>query len=205
MASKSLFKEIDSAIDKQIEEVRSSNFFQNISDQLRSFTENEQKFLNQFLSALLLLIPIILLISVFIYRTIQRSDLTDRQVLQQAIVDFKEGNVQLKTQEGAIVNTITVYEKEDFAKLLDDSLSRLNLKTAQVKADGFQKVNLGGSINKIETNIIIDKLTNKAFVGLLNQLHSRFKVIVTEIDLERTKETKFVSGKLAIEFYSKVN
>ncbi len=205
MTQKSVFKEIDLAIDKQIEEARGSNFFQSVSDQLRSFSENEQKIINQFFSALVVIIPLLLLVGVFTFRTIQKSELNERKELEAAIINFKEGMVQLKTQEGAVVTTQPIYEKGDFVKLLESATSRLNLKSGQVNVDGFQKNNLGGSINKIETNIMIEKFTNKAFVGLLNELHRKFKAIVTEIDLNRTSDSKFVSGKLSIEFYSKTN
>ncbi|MFG1499350.1 hypothetical protein ABMA70_04010 [Halobacteriovorax sp. XZX-3] len=205
MTQKSMFKEIDVAIDKQIEEARNSGVFQSFADQLRSFSETEQKIINQFLSGLVVIIPVIALLGVFIFRTMKVSDLNTRKELESAIVSFKEGNVKLKAQEGPIVINDAIYEKSDFVNKLTDATSRLNLKANQINVDGFQKENLGGSINRIETSIMIDKFTNKAFVGLLNELHRKFKVIITEIDLEKTADGKFVSGKFLVEFYAKVN
>lgn len=205
MADKSIFKEIDIAIDKQVEEVRSSNFFQSTADQLRAFTETEQRIINQFFSAIVLIIPLILLIGVFTFRTIQKSELETRLALQDSIISFKEGNVQLKTQEAGIITSAKIYEKSEFNKLLTDAISRFDIDSNQIKTDGFSRNNLGGSISRIQTDIMIDKFTNRALVGLLNELHRRFKVIITEINLERTSDTKFVSGKFTLEFYTKAN
>ncbi|AYF45041.1 MULTISPECIES: hypothetical protein [Halobacteriovorax] len=205
MSDKSLFKEIDIAIDKQIEEARSSNFFQSTADQLRAFSETEQRIINQFFSAVTLIIPILLLAGVFIFRTIQKNELTTRLELKDSIISFKEGNVQLKTQEGGIISDAKIYEKPDFVQMLSNSLTRFDIESNQVSVDGFSRSNLGGSISRIETNLMINKFTNKALVGLLNELHRRFKVIITEVELERTKDTKFVSGKFTFEFYTKAD
>ncbi|MFG1482120.1 hypothetical protein ABMA79_03420 [Halobacteriovorax sp. HFRX-2_2] len=205
MTQKSVFKEIDVAIDKQIEEARNSGVFQSFADQLRSFSETEQKIINQALSGLVIIIPIIALIGVFIFRTIKVNDLNTRKELEQTIISFKEGNIKLKAQEGPIVINEAIYEKSDFISKLNNATSRLNIKGNQLNVDGFQKENLGGSINRIETSIMIEKFTNKAFVGLLNELHRKFKIIITEIDLEKTADGKFVSGKFLVEFYAKVN
>ncbi|WP_419172366.1 hypothetical protein [Halobacteriovorax sp.] len=205
MSDKSLFKEIDIAIDKQIEEARSSNFFQSTADQLRAFSETEQRIINQFFSAVTLIIPILLLAGVFIFRTIQKNELTTRLELKDSIINFKEGNVQLKTQEGGIISDAKIYEKPDFVQMLSNSLTRFDIESNQVSVDGFSRSNLGGSISRIETNLMINKFTNKALVGLLNELHRRFKVIITEVELERTKDTKFVSGKFTFEFYTKAD
>lgn len=205
MSEKSLFKEIDIAIDKQVEDVRSSSFFQTTADQLRAFSETEQKIINQVLSALALIVPILLLTGVFIFRTIQKNELTVRKDLQQSIIDFKEGNVQLKTQEGGVVTSSKIYEKPDFVQMINSSLSRFDIEENQINIDAFERTNLGGSISRVQTNIMIEKFTNKALVGILNELHRKFKVIITEINLERTKDTKFVSGKFTLEFYTKAD
>lgn len=205
MSEKSLFKEIDITIDKQVEDVRSSSFFQTTADQLRAFSETEQKIINQVLSALALIVPILLLTGVFIFRTIQKNELTVRKDLQQSIIDFKEGNVQLKTQEGGVVTSTKIYEKTDFVQVISNSLSRYDIEGNQVTIDAFERTNLGGSISRVQTNIMIEKFTNKALVGILNELHRKFRVIITEINLERTKDTKFVSGKFTLEFYTKAN
>ncbi|OIQ17973.1 MAG: hypothetical protein BM556_11150 [Bacteriovorax sp. MedPE-SWde] len=199
-----IFKSIDGAIFQQIKVMRGSSHFEKISEGLRSLTEKEQLIVNQILSALSLLIPVVAIAAILIVRFNLNSDLELRQKIQKQIISIKENSIKLKSLENAVVSRSPINAKRDLVNKINTISSRKKIDKKNIILDNFSDSSLGGTISKIEATAKFKDLTTVNFSNFLLELQKNLKANINNIEVSKNQKDLLV-GKINFVMFSKVN
>lgn len=201
---KNLFAKVDKAIFEQIKQIRNSSQFEKVSETMRSFSEKEQLIINQTLSLMTLVLPVIAILVMLVVRYNLGSDLAVRKDLEDKIVSIKENSVKLSSIERAVVPRKVISSKADLVNQINTISLSKKIDSKNIDIDNFSDSSQGGQIKKIEATAQFKKLTSVNFSDFILDLQRNLKATIKSIEVTKDKDNLLV-GNISFIMFSKAN
>lgn len=200
----SLFRPIDEAIFKAVDEIKGNPQIGKISDEIAALPENQQKIVNQILSILLILLPFLIVIMLFTQNATQKKNIAVKNEIIRLLTETNQKNNELALTSRHIIGTGTINEIGDLQRLIRSSLSSRGASPDAITITDFDQTNAGDSLTRTVATLNFTNLTTQNFTAVLQDLLTQQKMKISALQIEKTIEQKLIQGSLEIYHFSKI-
>ncbi len=192
----SLFKKLDKAIFKAIDNLKLSPQFNQAASSLEGLPDEYQKVANQGITYLITAIPFLILLIFFIINLSVRSRITAKEELIEKIAQMNESQAKVSRIGDNLVSSMSLGSQTSLNKQLSDLSSQFSIESSALALKDYSQ-SASGSLKKTQATIRFKKLSTNKLSALLQEFVIKKGVRVQKINLKKGSET--LSGE--IEFY----
>ena len=200
---KEIFRQIDDFFSKQIELLRTNQNFQKLNELLSTLPELQQNLINQASNLLIILIPLILIITLFFIRSGVNNNLEIKKNILTNINEIKQNKRTFSRLERKLTTSGQILNKGDLVKKINSYASSHGIKKAHISLDNFDISNNGGKINKIKANLKFNTLTSVRFSNLSLDVAQKLKATITKLNVTKDQNSGFLKGNMELFILSK--
>jgi hypothetical protein len=198
-----LWKKLDESIFSQIDQFKTSQSYQKITQPLAGLDTTQQKILNYSLNVLIMIVPIFVISIMFLSNARLKSELKDKESIMDEIAIFSKKQGEIQNLSKQVISRGIVTSKSELQQHLINLLSTSEVDIANVIVDDFVDSASKESIIKVEANVLFKEFTTKNLSQLLFELLSREKVKISSLEVTRSKKSTFLSGQLRLLHFSR--
>jgi hypothetical protein len=198
----SFFSKFDQFIFQQVDQLKKSAVYEQISAQFEQLSSEQQKLLNRLLTFAAITLPLLILLVLFWGNYSRKQDIAEKLEITNLInqINFKRSIIQSLGSQFLSGEAL-----EDESALLQKIVSFMNgtgVTREQLNIENFESFSITESLQKSEANLKFKKMTTEGLSSLLERMlrNSNFKV--SNIEISRTKEAK-IEGDLRIHYFGK--
>lgn len=201
----SVFKSIDEAIFKAVEEVKGQPQIQKLIDEVKALPEEQQKIINHSLSILVILTPIFLTLFFFWQNAVQRSNIETRQLILQEVAENSKKKNQLELTGRNIIGPGEINELSDLQRLVRSALSSRGVTADSVTVTDFYQSSAGEGLTQTSATLNFSALSTQDLTSLFQDLIQRQKVKISALQVEKKEQNNLLDGSFEIYHFSKLN
>lgn len=203
MSNSKIFKPIDEALIKQIETFKNSPLSQKISDEMRLLSESGQKIVNYSLTSLSIILPFIIVGSIFMINLSQKSEIAVKENIVESISNFRKATIEFNKSGQGLISPFTITSKEELENRIQSTLKLKAINNDRVSVLNFETEDASETIVKNTAQLKIKDFSlsnlNDFFVTIL----ANEKMKVSSLNLSRNGKTETIEGTIDIVQYSK--
>lgn len=196
--SKNIFIKIDEFIFQKIDLLRTDGSFQKINELLSNLTEEQQKVFAQVLTFSALLIPYIVVVTLWWGNHSIKNQLEIKtQILDQISV--------LNGNRDALANVSSNYlapsaiaGQEDLDNKIRNIISSANIDQSKVSVTRFNQVSTTSAIAKIEAVLSFKSFGTQDFSNFMRSLVEVEKFKILRINLVKDKKSNLLQGEVSL-------
>ena len=199
-----VFKLIDEYLFKQVEIAKSSSATQKLNEQLSVLSQQQQKYLNQAINLLLLLVPFTIVIIIFFGNLSLKSDIDTKQKIFNIINNYANKKTNVDNLSRSILSPTRIKSGKDLQSSLSNSLRRSGADSSNIQVGFFDQLNPSASIVHSQAQVKFKNLTMTDLTALFTALQRDLKVSIEKLDINVFGEEKLLRGFVQISHYNKV-
>lgn len=199
----SIFKTMDEAIFKGVDEIKGRPEFQKVFDEVNALPEEQQKIINHSLSILAILIPILLTAFVFWQNISLKSDIETRQQILREVAENSKKKNQLELTGRNIIGPGEITGLPDLQRLVRSALSSRGVTADNVTITDFNQTNAGEGLTQTAATLNFTSLSTQELSALFQDLIQRQKVKISAIQIEKREQNNLLEGSFQIYHFSK--
>ena len=199
------FKLIDDAIFQQMDNLKNSDFSQNISQQMQQFTPEVQKVINQSINLSLFLIPIVIVIIMALSNLNSRSEANLKIEILELINTYSQKKAEVEVQGRFVISPRVFSKQSDFETQLKQTYSLSGIEQSKMKISGFKQDSSIQPLLKSQAKLRFSNLTMSNITSFILALLRDYKIKITSINIELQKDDHTLTGSLGLLHYSKIN
>lgn len=197
-----LFKQLDSFIFQQIDNLKDNAIYQKVQDSVSALDQNAQKILGQALSIIVVILPFLIVITLFFMNLKLKNTNNVLDNIQMLIGDIDTKKSKIKNMTNSIVANFTVTEQNDLENRIKRSLKAQNMDPEKISLDYFSKEDVS-SLSKVSAELKFKKFTNSDLSIFLLELLTKSKITISELTINRDAENKTIEGSLGFSQFIK--
>ena len=198
-----VFKLIDEYLFKQVDLAKSSQFTQKLNEQLSVLSQSQQKYLNQALNLILLLVPFFIVIVIFFGNRSLRNEIEIKQEIFETINTYTNKRVNVDNLSKSVLSPRQIKSGPDLQSAIGMSLSRVGGDGSKVQVGFFDQINPSAAIVHSRAQVKFKNLTMSELTGLFSALKRDLKVSIEKMDINVFGDEKLLQGFVEISHYSK--
>lgn len=203
--SRSIVKKIDQQFFNLASKIKASNAYQNYLAQLESFSDDQQRSINQTISIVIISIPLIICLVLFFQVISTKEQINTYLDLTKRSDDLININNQISLQSRNIINAKNLIDKTAFESELRSLLNGSGIKLENIQLTTFTTSNVMNSVSRGDVTINFNELTSSQFYSLLNNLTNKEKIKIVNIDVKKNIEKNLLQGSLTLVYFFKEN
>ncbi|MDH5580518.1 MAG: hypothetical protein OEY33_01305 [Bdellovibrionales bacterium] len=204
MEEKSILKKIDEFLFKSIDNLLAKPELQNTFDQLSSLDEEVQKFINQALSVIFVLLPIVGF-SYVVYKNYEISQTVEnKRLIMNSISSFLEKSSESHKLQTEVLSKSMIKSKNDFESRLLGLFPSGTLPPKSLEFVNFRQHSPTKNLTQSNVDIIIKGITPELLTSLTDKLINREKVKIAQVQIEKDPKTSLLKGKMHVIHFGKV-
>lgn len=199
-AKKSPFQQIDEAIFRGIDQLKTQPPYQKFQEAISKLSEQQQKAVNLSLSYLLLALPLILVITIFAMNSSLRSTIADKKAIQDEIQKFNDRRAESDVKGRELIVPAPIAAQSELQGKISQLLGRVRIPTTSVNVRSFNEGRVAGDLREYSAELIFDKLSTKQFTDLIKQLEERERMRVSGLLIENRIDQSILKGRMTLAF-----
>lgn len=200
----SIFKKMDAAIFELVNKYKASNVYAQISEQLSTLPEDQQKIIGQITNIFLIVFPAFLVLFFLAGNISKQADLEVKKSILKSVDTFLYNKNRVEQLTNSIVSPFKITDENT----LKNRFTRLVAIPTQsekpsIEIAEFNQEDLNDSF--IKTNAIIEfsNLSSQILENLLKEILITSKLKVSSINIKKNEENSFIEGNIEIVHYGK--
>lgn len=165
-----VFKTMDEAIFKGIEDLKGRPELQKIFDEVNALPEEQQKMINHSLSILAILAPLFLTFFVFWQNLSLKSDLETRQMILKEVAENSKKKNQLELTGRNIIGPGEITELPDLQRLVRSALASRGVTADNVTITDFDQSSAGEGLTQTTGTLNFSGLSTQELAALFQDL-----------------------------------
>lgn len=199
-----VFKLIDEYLFKQVDLAKSSPATQKLNEQLSVLSQQQQKYLNQAINLLLLLVPFTIVLIVFIGNASLKSEIDTKQQIFNIINTYASKKANVDNLSRSILSPTAVKSGPDLQSAISNSLRRSGADGSKIQVGFFDQLNPSASIVHSRAQVKFKSLTMTDLTALFTTLQRDLKVSIEKLEVNVFGEEKLLRGFVEVSHYNKV-
>lgn len=200
----SLFRPIDEAIFKAVDDIKGNAQIGKISDEIAALPENQQKIVNQILSLLMILIPFLIVVLLYSQNSSQKKNIAVKNEIIRLVTETNQKSNELALTSRHIIGTGSINDISDLQRLVRSSLTSREASPDAITITNFDQTNAGDSLTRTVATLNFTGLTTQNFTAVLQDLLTQQKMKISALQIDKKIETKLIQGSLEIYHFSKI-
>tara|TARA_R110000868_G_scaffold344395_2_gene605394 strand:- start:1491 stop:2108 length:618 start_codon:yes stop_codon:yes gene_type:complete len=200
MSKKSPFQQIDEALFKGVDQLKSQTPFVKFQEAVAKLGDQEQKIVNLSISYLILFIPIILVLSVWVMNSSTRSTIEEKRAILSEIEKFNNRRMESDSKGKDLVVLTPIAAQSELQTKITQILSRARIPTTAVNVRSFNESSSAGDLKEYTAEVNFDKLSTAQFTELVKQLEERERLKISALLVENRIDKSILKGKLTLAF-----
>lgn len=204
MSKKSIFKQVDEAIFKVVDQLKTQSAYQSLQEMIGKLAEREQKIVNLSLSYLLLALPILVTLIVWTMNSSLRSTIEDKRAILSEIQEFNDKRAQSDQKGRAVIVPSPIAAQSELQSKIVTLLGRINIPTTSVQVRSFNEGRNAGELKEFGAELVFDKLSSKQFFDMVQNLNERERIRVKGLLVENRIDQSVLKGRMTLSFLTQV-
>ncbi|MBH46667.1 MAG: hypothetical protein CME71_00695 [Halobacteriovorax sp.] len=200
MSKKSPFQQIDEALFKGVDQLKSQTPFVKFQETVAKLGDQEQKIINLSISYLLLFIPIILVLSVWLMNSSMRSTIEEKRQILSEIEKFNNRRSESDSKGRELIVLTPIAAQSELQTKITQILSRARIPGNSVNVRSFNEGSSAGELKEFNAELSFDKLSTAQFTELVKQLEERERLKISGLLIENRIDQSILKGKLNLAF-----
>lgn len=199
---KPIFRFVDEFIFKQVDALKSSQPYQDLIRQMGVLNDFQLKTVNQVISLIAVLLPILLFIILWIVNINFNSRLDEKREILTQINKFSSSQKQLQSLGRNIISGAAINDRGAFGKQISNSMATAGADRSNVKALNFDSTLKDGIVNS--TGVAsFKKISTKVLSNFLADLAGRSKFRISALMVKKNIKDNVVSGQVQLQHYGR--
>ena len=203
--NESFFKKVDDFALAYATKLKSSTLYQKALEEIRTLNEKQQKIIHYTSSSMLFILPIVLILTLFYFRSRTLNEIKLKDEIENHIFNIKKSTIKFNSKSKSMVSPKRIDSKNNFKSLLKKIIKKEKIKRSFVKINQFSIAPLSSLIRQIEVNIKFKDLTYIKFSNLLLELQKNLNNNINHINIQKDPLTHFLNGSFQLLFLTKVH
>lgn len=199
---KPIFRYVDEFIFKQVDNLKSSQAYQDLIRQMSALNDFQLKTVNQAISLLFVFIPIILFIILWIVNINFNSSLDKKREILSSINQFSASQKQLQSLGKNIISGAAIASRSEFTKQIGNSMATAGGERSSVRALNFESTPKDGIVNS-EGVAKFEKISTKVLSNFLADLAGRSKFRISALMVKKNIKDNVVNGQVQLKHYGR--
>lgn len=199
-AKKSPFQQIDEAIFRGIDQLKTQPAYLKFQEALSKLSEQQQKVVNLSLSYLLLALPLVLVVTIFVMNSSLRSTIEEKKAIQDEIQKFNERRAESDVKGRELIVPAPIAAQSELQGKISQLLGRVRIPTTSVNVRSFNEGRSAGDLREYSAELVFDKLSTKQFTDLIKQLEERERMRVSGLLIENRIDQSILKGRMTLAF-----
>lgn len=198
----SLFRPLDEAIFKAVDEIKNQPQFSKISDEIGALPEGQQKIISQVLSTIVVLLPLLIVFFLFNQNIEQKKNIVIKEEIIKLLTEtsFKSNELALSSRH--IVGTGVINSISDLQRLVKSSLANAGVSQDAITVNEFDQTNAGDSLTRTIATLNFTNLSTQNFTAVLRDLLIQQKMKISALQIEKVNSENYLQGNLEIYHFS---
>ena len=197
IAKKNIFIKIDEFIFQKLDLLKNDNGVSKINEFIQTLEEQQQRILTQALTFGLIIIPYIVVISIWWSNAkIKQAIQTKNQILEQVSL-LNSNKTALMTVTNNYIAPYAIITQMDLENKLRSVMSSNYIDAKKVNAR-FNLISTTSTFTKIEANINFNNFGTQDFSNFLRVLTENERFKVTKVNLIKNNSTNLLQGELTL-------
>lgn len=168
-----IFKLIDEYLFKQVELLKSSPATQKINEQLSVLTQNQQKYLNQFINIGILLTPLIVVSFIFFGNVSKKNEIETKQEIFDIINTYSSKKSEATRLSRDVISPKFIGTQKDLQRNLNAALSGAGVDFSKIELTFFDQTKPSSSLTQSRAQLRIQCFDHERSVRCLHCLAQR--------------------------------
>lgn len=190
----SLFKKIDSFVFKQVNLFKASPFYLKIQEPLNLIDDDLRLVVNNVLSSLLVLTPLILIGILMFNNYLLRKNVSLKKEIISRANEILVNKNEIINVTGNFISNSNIDSDAAMNGRVKNLCTSINLDPNKVSASNFQSENSFAKSNKITATINFSKLSTNDLINLLSGLLEREKMRITGVNIRKNSSDTQLEG-----------
>lgn len=199
-AKKSPFQQIDEAIFRGIDQLKTQPAYLKFQEALSKLSEQQQKVVNLSLSYLLLALPLVLVVTIFVMNSSLRSTIEEKKAIKDEIQKFNERRAESDVKGRELIVPAPIAAQSELQGKISQLLGRVRIPTTSVNVRSFNEGRSAGDLREYSAELVFDKLSTKQFTDLIKQLEERERMRVSGLLIENRIDQSILKGRMTLAF-----
>jgi translation initiation factor 2B subunit (eIF-2B alpha/beta/delta family) len=199
---KPVFRTVDEFIFKQVDALKSSQPYQDLIRQMSVLNDFQLKTVNQVISLLFVILPILLFIVLWFINISFNNNLDKKREILTEINKFSSSQKKLQSLGKNIISGAAITTKGSFGKKISNSMSTAGGERSNVKVLHFESVPKDGIVNATGVTSF-NKVSTKVLSSFLSDLAGRSKFRISALMVKKNIKDNVVSGQIQLQHYGR--
>lgn len=200
MTKKAIFQQIDEALFKVIDQVKTYPAYHQFQDAISKLGEQEQKIINLTISYIIVAIPLVLVMIVFLMNNSLRSNIESKRAIQEEIQRFSDRRAISDSKGREIVLATPIAAQSELQSKIIQVLARINVSSTSVSIRSMAEGQSAGNLKEFNAELVFDKLSTKQFNDLVKELEDRERIRINGFLIENRIDDSVLKGRMALAF-----
>lgn len=197
---KSPFQQLDEAIFRAIDQLKAQPPYLKFQEAINKLSEQQQKAINLSLSYLILVLPLVLVVTIFTINSSLRSTIETKKSIQDEIQKFNEQRAKSDIKGRELIVPMPIAAQSELQGKISQLLGRVRIPTTSVNVRSFNEGRSAGDLREYSAELIFDKLSTQQFTDLIKQLEERERMRVNGLLIENRIDKSILKGRMTLSF-----
>jgi hypothetical protein len=193
--SKPLFKKIDRSVFEHIDKFKTTPNYVVISDFYNGLEEEQQKAFKAFITAVLFILPIILITFLWWQNGRLKDDLAIRTATMEKAQEILGQKESLQQVEPQILSPNPIDSDSMMTSRLSGILSSSGIDTSRVRVSNFTSDAISTTVYRSEADIAFTNFSTDEMVNVFTAMITREKFRIENVQITRSPDTNLLNGQ----------
>lgn len=196
--NKNIFIKIDEFIFQKLDLLRADGSFQKINELITTLDENQQKIVAQVLTFSLILIPYMVVATLWWGNHFSKKRLeVKNQILEQ--ISMLNGNKgSLMQVSSTYLAPTPIQSQEDLDNKIRNLMSSVNIDQKKISVHNFSQLSTSSAVAKVEASISFKEFGTQDFSSFMSTLVEKERFKITRISMTKNNTTSLLSGEISL-------